>query len=151
MIYVERLTELNLIPLVYDREKDIILYFKCKNNFVDLDISQYVETTASRTRAGTSCLLRTALCRTSTFQNLYFVRIIKLLNYVCKSAPPNCYATLSNFKTYLHKTYLHLTPTTYTLTLLTNLARTLWSRPTDIFHSSMYLFLPLLSFHLLCF
>jgi hypothetical protein len=45
--YIERLTELNLIPLVYDREKkDIILYFKCKNNLVDLDISQYVETTA---------------------------------------------------------------------------------------------------------
>ena len=43
MTYVERLTELNLIPLVYDREKkDIILYFKCKNNFVDLDISQSV-------------------------------------------------------------------------------------------------------------
>jgi hypothetical protein len=35
MTYVERLTELNLIPLVYDRE-DIILYFKCKNNYVDL-------------------------------------------------------------------------------------------------------------------
>jgi hypothetical protein len=82
MTYVERLTELNIIPLVYDREKkDIILYFKCKNNFVDLDISQYVETTASRTRAGTSCLLRIALCRTSTFQNSYFVRIVKLWNY----------------------------------------------------------------------
>jgi hypothetical protein len=30
MTYVERLTELNPIPLVYDREKkDITLYFKC--------------------------------------------------------------------------------------------------------------------------
>jgi hypothetical protein len=59
----------------------------------------------------------TALCRTSTFQNSYFVRIIKLWNYVCKSAPPNCYDTLSNFKTYLHKTYLHLTATAHTLDL----------------------------------
>jgi hypothetical protein len=59
MTYAERLTQLNLIPLVNDREKKgIILYFKCKNNFVDLDISQYVETTASRTRAGTSYLLQ---------------------------------------------------------------------------------------------
>ena len=69
---------------------------------------------AARTRAATFCPLRTALCRTSTFQNSYFVRIVKLWNYVCKSAPPNCYDTLSNFKTYLHKTYLHLTATTYT-------------------------------------
>ena len=59
-------------------------------------------------------LLRTALCRTSTFQNSHFVRIIKLWNYVCKSALPNCYDTLSNFKTYLHKTYRHLTVTAYT-------------------------------------
>jgi hypothetical protein len=115
MTYVERLIKLKLIPLVYDRErKDIVFYFKCKNNLIDLDISQYVETMSSRTRASTSCLLRTALCRTSTFKNSYFVRIVKLWNYVSKSAPSNCQNTLSNFKTYLHKTYLNLTVTSYT-------------------------------------
>ena len=73
MTYVERLIKLKLIPLVYDRErKDIVFYFKCKNNLIDLDISQYVETMSSRTRASTSCLLRTALCRTSTFKNRLF-------------------------------------------------------------------------------
>ncbi len=78
MTYVERLIELKLIPLVYDRErKDIVFYFKCKNNLVDV-------------RASTSCLLGTALCRTSTFQNSYFVRIVELWNYVSKSAPSNC-------------------------------------------------------------
>ena len=57
--YVERLRKLNLIPLVYDREqKDLIFYYKCKNNMIDLDVEQYVETTSTRTRAGTSQLLR---------------------------------------------------------------------------------------------
>ncbi len=52
MTYVERLIELKLIPLVYDRErKDIVFYFKCKNNLIDLDISQYVETMSSRVQA----------------------------------------------------------------------------------------------------
>ena len=50
--YVERLRNLNLIPLVYDREqKDLIFYYKCKNNLIDLDVEQYVETTLTRTRA----------------------------------------------------------------------------------------------------
>ena len=113
--YVERLKKLNLVPLVYDREqKDLIFYYKCKNNMIDLDVEHYVETTTSRTRAGTSQLLRSQACKTSTFQSSYFVRIVNLRNYVCKTAPSNSFDTLSSFKTYLHKTYLQLTATAYT-------------------------------------
>ena len=105
--------KLNLVPLVYDRElKDLIFYYKYKNNMIDLDVEHYVETTTSRTRAGTSQLLRSQACKTSTFQGSYFVRVVNLWNYVCKTAPSNSFDTLFSFKTYLHKTYLQLTATT---------------------------------------
>ena len=77
--YVERLRKLNLTPLVYDREqKDLIFYYKCKKNMIDLDVEQYVETTSTRTRAGTSQILRSQACKTTTFQSSYFVRIVNL-------------------------------------------------------------------------
>ena len=50
--YDERLTKPNLISLVFDREqKDLIFYYKCKNNMIDLDVEKFVETTSTRTRA----------------------------------------------------------------------------------------------------
>ncbi len=114
--YKEHLTELNLILLVYDREqKDLVFFYKCMYGDIDLDIWQYVEVTTGRIRVGTSGLLRTHACKTSTFQSSYFVRIVKLWNYVRKSAPSNCSSTLLSFKSHLHKTYLHLTSTSYTL------------------------------------
>ena len=52
--YVEGLRNLNLIPLVYDREqKDLIFYYEYKNNMIDLDVEQYIKTTSARTRSGT--------------------------------------------------------------------------------------------------
>jgi hypothetical protein len=42
----------------------------------------------------TSQLLRSQACKTSTFQSSYFVRIVNLWNYVCKTAPSNSYNTL---------------------------------------------------------
>ena len=113
--YKQRLTQLNLIPLVYDREqKDLIFFYKCMYGLTDFDISQYVEVTTRRTRAATSGLLRTQACKTSTFQSSYCVRIVKLWNYVCTSAPSYCYVTVSSFKSYLRKTYINLTSTSYT-------------------------------------
>ena len=107
--YKQRLTQLNLIPLVYDREqKDLIFFYKCMYGLTDFDISQYVEVTTGRTRAATSGLLRTQACKTSTFQSSYCVRIVKLWNYVCTSAPSYCYVTVSSFKSYLRKIYIHL-------------------------------------------
>ena len=45
---VEQLTKLNLIPVVYDKEQeDLIFYYKCKNKMIDLEVEQYVETTSS--------------------------------------------------------------------------------------------------------
>jgi hypothetical protein len=55
--------------------------------------------------------------------------------YVCKSAPSNCYDTLSTFKSYLHKTYPYLTATDLPSS---------HSRLTNIFHithSTTYLFI----------
>ena len=59
-----------------------------------IDVEQYVETTTSRTCAGTSQFLRSQACKTSTFQNSYFVRIVNLWNYACKTAPSNSFDTL---------------------------------------------------------
>ena len=56
---------------------------------------------------------RSQACKTTTFQSSYFVRIVNLWNYVCKTAPSNSFNTLFSFKTYLHKTYLQLTATAY--------------------------------------
>ena len=95
-------------------QKDLIFYYKCKNNVINLDVEHYVETTTSRTRAGTSQLLRSQVCKTSTFRRSWFVRIVNLWNNVCKTAPLNSFDTLSSFKAYLHKTYLQLTATACT-------------------------------------
>ena len=108
----------------------------------DFDISQYVEVTTGRTRAATSGLLRTQACKTSTFQSSYCVRIVKLWNYVCTSAPSYCYVTVSSFKSYLRKTYIHLT--IVLPTLLTYLVHTHLSR------LNKYLTFLSLSFHSLC-
>ena len=56
---------------------------------IDLDVEQYVETTSTTTRVGASLLLRSQACKTTTFQSSYFVRIVNLWNYVCKTAPSN--------------------------------------------------------------
>jgi hypothetical protein len=99
--YKKRLMQLNLIPLVYDREqKDFVFFYKCMHGLIELHIPQYVEVTTGRTCAGTSSLLRTQACKTNTFQSSYFVRIVKLWNYVCKTAPSNCFSTLFSFKWY---------------------------------------------------
>ena len=109
------LKQLNLFPLVYDREqKDLIFFYKCMYVLTDFGMSQYVEVTTGRKRAATSGLLRTQACKTSTFQSSHFVIIVKLWNYVCTSAPSYCYVTVSSFKSYLRKTYIHLTSTSYT-------------------------------------
>ena len=121
--YVERLRKLNLIQLVYDREqKDLIFYYKCKNNMIDLDVEQYVETTSTRTRAGTSQLLRSQACKTTTFQSSYFVRIVNLWNYVCKTAPSNCFNTL--YLPSKHTSIRLISNLLPLLTILTYLVRT---------------------------
>ena len=106
--------------VVYNREKkDRIFYYKWKNNIIDIDVEQYVETTSTSTRAGTSQLLRSQPCKTTTFQSSCFVRIDYFWNYVCKTAPSNSFNTLSSLKTYHLKIYLQLTASAYDPDLLT--------------------------------
>ena len=87
--YKERLILLDLLPLSLDRElKDLIFFYKCLYCSTDLDVRNYVSFVShDRTRLSNSFNLRTPFCKTSTFQALYFKRIVKLWNYVCKLAP----------------------------------------------------------------
>ena len=87
---------------------------------------------------------------TSTFQSSYCVRIVKLWNYVCKSAPSYCYVTASSFKSYLRK----LTSTSLVLPkLLTYTAHTHLSRPNKKYppNISFFVFSFSLPFHSLPF
>jgi hypothetical protein len=111
----------------------------------DFDISQYVEVTTGRTRAATSGLLRTQACKTSTFKSSYCVRIVKLWNYVCTSAPSYIVMSLSPL---LNRTCARLTSTSLGLpTLLTYLVHTHLSRLNKISNISLFIFSFSLPFH----
>jgi hypothetical protein len=73
--YVERLTQLYLLPLAYDREiKDLTFYYKCRYDLIDLDT--FAPVVCSLTRQGSSSYLQTPFCKTSTFKSSYFNRIV---------------------------------------------------------------------------
>jgi hypothetical protein len=91
--YNERLVDLNLLPLCYDREiKDLILFYKALYGISDLNVHDYVSFVThnhSRLCRNPNLLFKTPLCKTTTYQNSYFNRIVKLWNSVCKVASPN--------------------------------------------------------------
>ena len=70
---------------------------------LDLDISNHVcfiNQNHDRTRLTLSPRLLV------TFQSSYFNRIVYLWNWVCKTASPNSFLTLRNFKNFLRRIYL---------------------------------------------
>jgi hypothetical protein len=91
--YNERLVDLNLLPLCYDREiKDLILFYKALYGISDLNVHDYVSFVThnhSRLCRNPNLLFKTPLCKTTTYQNSDFNRIVKLWNSVCKVASPN--------------------------------------------------------------
>ena len=66
----EKLISLDLLPLVYDRElNDIIFFYKCLYGQLDLDVNDFVSfVTHRRTRLSNSFNLKTPICKTSAFQ-----------------------------------------------------------------------------------
>ena len=86
----DRLTTLNQLPLVYDRElRDLVLVYKSIFGCIDLNIEQFVSFVQhSRSRSQNPFLrvLKPSYCRTSTFQASFFNRVVKPWNYVCKIA-----------------------------------------------------------------
>ena len=65
-----RLIRLNLLPLVYDRElNDVIFFYKCVYGQLDLNVHDFVASvTYGRTRLSNSFNLKTPICKTSAIQ-----------------------------------------------------------------------------------
>ena len=105
MSYKECLIMLDLLPLSLDRElKDLVFFYKCLYCSTDLDVLNHVSFVShSRTRQSDSFNLRTPLCKTSTFQALYFNRIVQPWNYVCKLAPPSSFCLPNAFQLFVCK------------------------------------------------
>ena len=93
----ERLSALDLLTLSFDREvKDLVLMYKALFGHVNVDVSNFVSCVShGRTRLSINSkyTLQSQICRTSTFQSLYFNCILKVWNIVCNDV---CLDTVSN-------------------------------------------------------
>ena len=118
--YNERLINLNLLPLCYVREiKDLILFYKALYYWSQCSWPVSFGThNHSRLCRNPDLLLNTPLCKTTTYQNSYFNRIVKLWNSVCKVAPPNTFSSVKTFKYYLFNHYSMLVSTVFDVNLL---------------------------------
>ena len=81
--YPDRLKKLNLLPISYWFEiKDITFFYKCKAGYYDLTLEDYIldNSTNHHTRFSSTDSYRPNRCRTSSFRNLFFNRIVPLWN-----------------------------------------------------------------------
>ena len=82
MSYPERLAALNLEPLELRRLKsDLLLYYKCFHNLVELPANNYfnISHSASQTRTGGNRII-VPMCNTDRFRNDFFNRCITCWN-----------------------------------------------------------------------
>ena len=119
--YKQRLITLSLLPLCYDREmKVLVFFFKALYGRIDLDVHSFVSFNnngRTRLRTNPSLTLKVPLRRSKTFQSSYFNRLVKLWNHVCKIAPSTTFASLSSFKRSLKDAYGNLVMTTFDVDL----------------------------------
>ena len=114
--YKERLQQLDMLPLAYDREvKDLVFFYKAMNGYIDIDVSNFVNfVDHGRTRrALRSKYLETPLCKTCTYSSSYFNRVVKLWNSVCVSIDPSSFTSPSSFKLYLKMRYKNILETVF--------------------------------------
>ena len=101
-----------MLPLCYFREiQDLVFFYKALYGYVDLDISSYVsflKHDRSRLTLNPSLVLQVPFCKTTTYKNSYFNRIVHLWNSVCKTVSPNSFVTVSSFKNFFPQTYSYL-------------------------------------------
>ena len=101
-LYKNRLITLKLLPLCYDREiKDLVFFYKVIHGHIKLDIDNFGSFAShGLTRLSEARILRTPLCRTSTFQASYFNRIVKLWNSIVINLNSRNLSSLSLFKAF---------------------------------------------------
>lgn len=82
--YKSRLQQLHLLPLMYNYELNDILFLvkSLKSTSEHFDVRQYIQFTSNSTRSGSSSKLVHHKPATSTHQNFYFTRIVRLRNYL---------------------------------------------------------------------
>ena len=90
MSYKDRPLALNLLPLTFDRElKDMVFFYKCVNNFTDLNVKDFVAFACrGRTRLSASHSRKSSLCKTSTYQSSYFNILCTYLGPVLMPTTP---------------------------------------------------------------
>ena len=98
----ERLLKLNLLPLCYSREiNDLVFFYKALYGLTNINVHEHVSfVTHNRSRLclNPNLLLKTPSCKTTTYRNSYFNRMVKLWNRVCKVAPPTTFRVLKHQK-----------------------------------------------------
>ena len=106
--YTERLKRLYLLSLSCDREiKDLTFYFKCRYNLIDVDVDQLTLMVSSRTRQESLSFFQTPYCKTNTFQQSYFYRIVKLRNFIFKVASDETSSRISSLNSF-YKQYTEI-------------------------------------------
>ena len=88
MSYVDRCSNLNILPLSFRREiSDLVFLFKCTNNLVDVNFNSEISINScpNGRRSANGVLLNLNLVKTETFMASYFNRIVHMWNIL----PPN--------------------------------------------------------------
>lgn len=95
-----------LLPLTYDRKlKDLVFFFKCLNGCTDLNVRGFVSSVShSQTRLSTSYILKTPVCKTSSFQVSYFNCNVNF-GIICiwKLSSPTSFPTIESFHNFFSR------------------------------------------------
>ena len=117
----ERQSTLDLLTLSFDREvKDLVFMYQALFGYVNVDVSNFVSFVShGRTRLSNNskCTLQSQICETSTFQSLYFNRMVKLWNIACRDV---CLDTVFNpisFKCLAKRKYFSIVDSIYNVNL----------------------------------
>ena len=114
--YNERLLKLNLLPVSYWHElKDLVFFFKAVNGHYNIDITKFIQpkVIVRSTRNSSSLDYLISKCKTSTFQESYFIRTVKLWNSLPSSTCTRSLPTATAFKTALYNHYRCALVTTF--------------------------------------
>ena len=104
--YRLRLIKLNILPISsWPELKDLLFFFKCKQGYFDVDISQYLTFSSQRpssTRSSQANMLLPNFCRTSFFRASFFNRIV-----FHWSGLPSSVRDISSVSSFKHNLFSH--------------------------------------------
>ena len=111
-----------MLPLRYSREiNDLVFFYKALYGLTNINVHEHVSfVTHQRSRLclNPNLLLKTPSCKTTTYQNSYFNRMVKLWNRVCKVALLTTFSSVKTFKNYINNHYSMLLSNVVDVSLL---------------------------------